>query len=74
MDELTENLAKLNMIRSKFDQNKDGGSNNNNSNSMKKTGPSKFSVRLSRGSSSNHISFSVVPPKPKHKSKKVSGQ
>lgn len=40
MDELTENLQKLNMIRSKFDQNKDLNKNPIYGPGSKKQGPS----------------------------------
>lgn len=41
MDELTENLQKLNMIRSKFDQNKDLNKTPIYGSLSKKQGPSK---------------------------------
>ena len=45
MDELTENLQKLNMIRSKFDQNKDKSQIYQQSGSLsRKQGPSKFDL------------------------------
>lgn len=50
MDELTENLQKLNMLRSKFDQNKEGNKtfNYQPGSLPRKQGPSKWNFTTSK--------------------------
>lgn len=60
MDELTENLQKLNMIRSKFDQNKDLNKTPiyQPGSLSKKQGPSKYKeLKVMRGMFNNSIVF-----------------